>query len=201
MKTLLSMMACGVAAIGLAVAAPAVGSQAPDFTGMTASGKRISLSEFEGKKVVLEWTNDGCPFVQKHYDSGNMQALQKKVTSDGTVWISIISSAPGQQGHATPEQANTLTKDRNAAPNYVVLDESGEIGKLYGAKTTPHMFVIDEAQTLQYAGAIDSIPSSNQADISRATNYVTAALNSLRSGEAVVTRQSQPYGCSVKYAS
>lgn len=194
--------AVATAAMSLsAVAAPQVDKKAPEFTAQTASGDTISLAGFAGKKVVLEWTNHDCPFVKKHYGSGNMQALQKKTTADGTIWISLISSAPGEQGHVDPETARGLSATRNAAPSYVVLDESGDIGRLYAAKTTPHMYVIDEDGVLRYSGAIDSIPSANAADISRADNYVAKAMASLRSDQAVVTKQSQPYGCSVKYKS
>lgn len=198
---MLKVFAAAAALTLSAAHAQQVDQAAPDFTGTTTSGETITLSGFAGKKVVLEWTNHDCPFVVKHYGSGNMQALQKKTTGDGTVWVTIISSAPGEQGHVAPEVANALTTDRNAAPTYVVLDPSGEIGRLYGAKTTPHMFVIDEAGVTRYAGAIDSIPSARAADISRADNYVANAINSLRAGDAVVTKQSQPYGCSVKYKS
>ncbi|MEM9234610.1 MAG: redoxin domain-containing protein [Pseudomonadota bacterium] len=184
-----------------ATAAPIVGAEAPDFTGTTTSGETISLSDFDGQKVILEWTNDGCPYVKKHYNSGNMQSVQKRTTADGVVWISIISSAPGEQGYVTAAEADELTTSRRAAPTHVILDPEGTIGRLYEAKTTPHMFVIDESRVLQYAGAIDSIPTAREDDIARAENYVMAAYKSLKDGKPVVTRQSQPYGCSVKYAS
>lgn len=199
MKTLLTMAAGVLAAVTLAWANPQVGSAAPQFSGTTSTGETISLDQFAGKKVILEWTNHLCPFVQKHYGSGNMQALQRKMAAQDVVWISIISSAPGEQGHVAADMANDLTTTRQAAPSYVVLDPSGDIGRLYAAKTTPHMFVIDEAQTLQYAGAIDSIPSANQSDIANATNYVAEAMKSLGAGKAVAAKQTQPYGCSVKY--
>ena len=179
---------------------PIVGTPVPDFSAATTADIDINLGQFAGQKVVLEWTNDGCPYVQKHYGSKNMQRLQKRLTSEGVVWITIISSAPGEQGYVTPAQANDLTSSRGAAPTHVVLDPSGEIGRLYGAKTTPHMFLIDEAGVLQYAGAIDSIPTAREKDITRAENYVLEAYTSLKAGKSVVTKQSQPYGCSVKYA-
>lgn len=177
-----------------------VGAPAPDFEATTASGKTIKLSDFAGKAVVLEWTNDGCPFVQKHYGAGNMQSLQKRMTADGTIWLSVISSAPGEQGFADAARANALTTDRNAAPTHVILDPDGRLGRLYGAKTTPHMYVVDMAGDLRYAGAIDTIATADQADIPRANNYVEAALRSIKSDKAVAVRQSQAYGCSVKYA-
>lgn len=193
--------AASLALASFALAGPKVDQAAPAFSGTTADGQVISLDQFAGKRVVLEWTNHDCPFVKKHYESGNMQSLQRRAVADDIVWVSIISSAPGEQGHVSASMANTLTKDRKAAPTHVILDETGAIGRLYDAKTTPHMFVIDEAQTLQYAGAIDSIPSAKQADIARSDNYVRLALTSLRQGQPVVTKQSKPYGCSVKYAS
>ena len=183
----------------LTAAAPRPGQPAPDFEARTASGETIRLSDFEGERVILEWTNADCPFVQKHYGSGNMQALQRRATADGTVWLSVISSAPGKQGHVTAAAAQALTKDRKAAPTHVLLDESGEIGRLYAAKTTPHMFVVDEAGVVRYQGAIDTIRSTDQADVARADNYVTAALRALREDRAVAVTQTQPYGCSVKY--
>ncbi|MEM6648644.1 MAG: redoxin domain-containing protein [Pseudomonadota bacterium] len=186
-------------AMGAAMAAPQVGKAAPLFSGTTSTGQTIELSQFAGKKVVLEWTNHECPYVQKHYDSGNMQALQKKNTASDTVWISVISSAPGNQGHVSADRANALSTDRKAAPTHILLDESGAVGRLYKAEATPHMFVIDGDQTLRYAGAIDSIRSSDQADVARADNYVAKALQSLRSGKPIVTPQTRPYGCTVKY--
>ena len=187
------------AAVLLSAAAPRPGQPAPDFEGRTAGGETVRLSDFAGERVILEWTNADCPFVQKHYGAGNMQALQRRMTADGTVWLSVVSSAPGKQGHVTPAEARALTKDRKAAPTHVILDESGEIGRLYGAMTTPHMYVVDEAGTLRYAGAIDTIRSADPADIARADNYVADAMTALREDRAVVVPQSQPYGCSVKY--
>ena len=176
-----------------------VNQPAPDFTAVDSNGKEHRLSDFKGKTVVLEWTNHDCPYVRKHYDSGNMQALQKTATGKGVVWLSIISSAPGKQGHVSGAEANRLTSSRNAAPTAVLLDESGEIGRLYGAKTTPHMYIIDEGGELVYMGGIDSIPSTDTNDIARATNYVDAALNALSSGQPIEDAVTRPYGCSVKY--
>ncbi|MBB4658561.1 thioredoxin family protein [Parvularcula dongshanensis] len=199
MKRIAATLSAASLLAGAATAAPRVGQPAPDFSARTAEGQTVSLSDYEGKKVVLEWTNNECPFVKKHYDSGNMQALQRRATADGTVWLSVISSAPGKQGHVSGDRATELSAERKAAPTAILLDEDGEVGQLYAAKTTPHMFVIDETGTLRYAGAIDTIPSADIDDIPRAENYVSAALASLRNDQRVVTTQTQPYGCSVKY--
>lgn len=180
-------------------AAPKIGEPAPGFTGMDTSGKSHALSDFRGKPVVLEWTNHDCPYVRKHYSSGNMQQQQQAATGQGAVWLSIISSAPDKQGHVTPAQADALTAERNAAPSAVILDEKGEIGRLYGAKTTPHMYIIDADGKLAYMGGIDSIPSTNPADIAKATQYVPAALAQVMQGKPVTPSVTRPYGCSVKY--
>lgn len=196
-------LTAGALIASTAEAAPAVtiGTAAPAFTGVTSNGETVSLADFAGKTVVLEWTNDGCPFVVKHYTDppSNMQGLQKAAAADDIVWLSVISSRKGEQGHATPERANTLTTSRGAAPAHVILDESGDIGRLYGAKTTPHMYVITPEGELVYDGAIDSIPSAKVADIAPATNYVTLALSELAAGQPVSTPVTKPYGCSVKY--
>ncbi len=180
------------------VAAVEIGQPAKNFTAKDSNGQSVTLDSFKGQRIVLEWTNDGCPFVQKHYNSGNMQRIQNKY-KDNTVWLSIISSAPGKQGHVTGEGANTLTTSRQANPDLVILDESGEVGKLYEAVTTPHMFVIDENFNVVYDGAIDNNNSTNPATIKDATNYVEAALDALAKGEAIETPKTRPYGCSVKY--
>lgn len=180
-------------------AAVSINAPAPDFTGVDSDGNSHTLSQYRGKTVVLEWTNHDCPYVRKHYDSGNMQALQRSATNDGIVWLSIISSAPGKQGHVSGSKANALTKERKASPTAVILDPKGEIGRQYGAKTTPHMYIIDARGTLVYMGGIDSIPSSNPADIERATNYVDVALRALADGKPVTENVTRPYGCSVKY--
>jgi hypothetical protein len=181
-----------------AAAAPAVGEPAPTFGTSDSTGKTVSLGDFAGKYVVLEWTNDGCPFVQKHYNSGNMQALQKDATNDGAVWLSVISSAPGKQGHVDGDGADALTRSRDAHPTHVLLDESGDVGRLYGAKTTPHMFIVDPKGTLVYAGGIDSIPSADPADIPKAKPYVKLALAEAMAGKPVSEAVTKPYGCSVK---
>lgn len=176
-----------------------IGETAPDFTLPDSNGNTRSLSDYRGKIVVLEWLNHGCPFVQKHYNSGNMQKLQKAYTSKGIVWFSIISSAPGKQGYMTPEEATKAVQQKKAAPTAVLLDPEGTVGKLYGAKTTPHMFIIDSDGVLVYNGGIDDIRSTNPADIDKAKNYVQMALDELLSGKEVTVKTSQPYGCSVKY--
>jgi len=147
---------------------------------------------------VLEWTNHDCPFVRKHYDRNNMQQLQKTYTEKGVVWLSVISSAPGKQGHVSPEQAQALTTSRNASPSAVLLDPEGTVGRAYGAKTTPHMYMIDKG-TLRYMGGIDSIPSSDPADIPNAEPYLQAAVDAVLAGEKVTKPMTRPYGCSVKY--
>lgn len=182
-----------------ASAAVKVGEPAPDFTLAGADGKTHSLSGFKGKYVVLEWTNHGCPFVKKHYGSGNMQAQQKELTGKGAVWLSIVSSAAGKQGHVDAAQANDLTKKRGAAPTAVLLDPAGDVGRKYDARTTPHMFVIAPDGKLIYMGGIDSIPSADADDIARATPYVKVALAEAMAGKPVTNASTKPYGCAVKY--
>ena len=195
-------LTAAVAATGLALASGAalakaqIGQPAPGFTLTSSDGSDVSLSDFSGKTVILEWTNHACPFVKKHYGSGNMQDLQAAYTNDDTVWLSIISSAPGKQGHVSPDEARELTTSRGAKPTHVLFDPSGEVGRAYGAKTTPHMYVIDDNGTLlAYNGAIDSIPD----DIPKATNYVKTAMTALAAGETPNPATTKPYGCSVKY--
>ncbi len=183
-------------------AAPITGEAAPGFTNaVTATGETISLSDFAGQTVVMEWTNHDCPFVKKHYAEPvkNMQTLQSDATSTGTVWIQVISSAPGKQGYLEAEGALAKNTERGAAPTYTILDPSGDIGRAYDAKTTPHMYVIESDGNLAYAGAIDSIRSAKVDDIAVATNYVTAALTAVASGAAPEVATAKPYGCSVKY--
>jgi len=174
---------------------------APDFTGTTATGETVSLSDYAGKRVVLEWTNDGCPFVQKHYavPPANMQGLQTDASESDVVWLSIISSAPGKQGHRTGAEILDMNEGRGATPEHVIIDESGDIGRLYKAKTTPHMFLITEDGMVAYQGAIDDTPSARVSDIETATNYVSAAMQSVAAGEPVEVASSKPYGCSVNY--
>jgi len=187
--------------LNIANASPVVGQAAPDFTLLDTNGKSVALSELKGKTVVMEWTNHQCPFVAKHYDSGNMQALQKEAVNDGVVWVSVISSGEGKQGHVNANKANALNVERDAVPSHVLLDSTGSLGHQYEAKTTPHMFVIDAQGKVAYMGGIDDIPSANPADIDGATNFVRAALGEIKQGKPVSTSASRPYGCSVKYAS
>jgi len=186
-------------AASAATAAPEVGKPAPDFTGTDTAGKTWALAELKGKPVILEWTNHDCPYVVKHYESGNMQALQREATDAGYVWLSVISSAPGKQGHVSGKRADELTETREAAPTSVLLDAEGTIGKAYGARTTPHMFVIDEAGTLVYMGGIDDKPTTRLADVEGAENYVRLAMADLAAGQPVGKAVTRPYGCSVKY--
>jgi peroxiredoxin len=172
---------------------------APDFTLPDVRGESHSLSSYKGKFVVLEWTNFDCPFVHKQYDSGQMQKLQGTYTSKGVIWLRICSSAEGKQGHYTADEIQKrLGEDKSKATAYLV-DAEGSVGRIYGAKTTPHMFVINPEGVLIYTGAIDDKPSTNVADISRATNYVAAALDNSLAGKPVAVKTSTPYGCSVKY--
>lgn len=191
------LMALATAAIAADVAP---GKPAPDFIAKDSKGRDVSLSSFKGKVVVLEWTNNGCPYVAKHYGAGNMQALQASAAAKDVVWLSIISSAPGEQGHVSGAQADKIATDAKAKPTAVLLDPTGTIGRLYDAKTTPHMFVIDKAGTLAYAGGIDDKPTANPADIKGARNFVAEAIEAVTAGKPVVTATSRPYGCSVKYS-
>jgi peroxiredoxin len=176
-----------------------IGEPAPNFTGVDSNGKQQSLSAYKGKFVVLEWHNQGCPYTRKHYESGNMQRLQKEWTGKGVIWLTVISSAPGTQGFVTPTQENEYLQKMNAAPTAVIMDPGGSLGHLYGAKTTPHMFIIDPSGTLIYNGAIDDHPTSDQADIASSKNYVSMALQEAMSGKPVIDAATRPYGCSVKY--
>lgn len=177
------------------------GAPAPDFTLTDTNGQEHSLSDFKGKFVVLEWTNYQCPFVVKHYSQGHMQKLQKKYTGKDVVWLTVCSSAPGKQGYVTPQQANAMMREQEWSSTAMLLDPQGDVGQLYGAKTTPHMYVINPQGTLLYQGAIDSIRSANPTDIEKADNYVKMALGAAMKGEAVAVSDTRPYGCSVKYAS
>jgi peroxiredoxin len=189
-----------IAAAPITTHASKIGAPAPNFKGTDSKGAVHNLSDFKGKWVVLEWHNEGCPYVKKHYGGQNMQRLQKEWTAKGVVWLTILSSASGQQGHMEPAQANAYFAKQNAAPSAILLDPSGEIGRLYDAKTTPHMFVINPDGVLVYNGAIDDKPTSEQADLATASNYVSAALTEGMAGKAVTTATSRPYGCGIKYA-
>lgn len=182
-----------------ALATASVGEPAPGFSVTDSHGDTRSLSDFQGQVVVLEWTNHECPFVGKHYDSGNMQMLQRTFTDKGVAWLTVISSAPGEQGHVEADEANELTTARNASPTAILLDTSGDVGLAYGAKVTPHMYIIDEAGTLVYMGGIDSIRSTRTADIAKATPYVKVGLDQVLVGEPVTNPVTRPYGCTVKY--
>lgn len=190
-------------AIGVtgANAAPAIGQPAPDFVATDSNGKTVKLSDYKGKIVVLEWTNNECPYVRKHYGSSNMQTLQKEATAQGVVWLSVISSAKGEQGYVDPAAANQLTASRSASPSAVLLDPAGKIGQEYGAKTTPHMYVVDASGKLVYMGGIDDKPTSNPADIPNAKNYVRAALGEVMAGKSVSEPVTRAYGCTIKYQS
>ncbi|MAX26505.1 MAG: thioredoxin family protein [Phycisphaeraceae bacterium] len=175
------------------------GKTAPGFELKNSHGKTVSLSDYKDKYVVLEWINHQCPFVKKHYGPGNMQSLQKQYTEKGVVWLSICSSAPGKQGHLTANGWMQAAKDHKMASTAVLLDEDGKVGKMYGAKTTPHMFIIAPDGNLIYQGAIDSIKSPRSSDISSATNYVAEALDAHMAGKEVPNPITKPYGCGVKY--
>lgn len=175
------------------------GSAAPDFTLNGSDGKSYKLSQFKGKTVVLEWFNNDCPFVKKFYDTKTMQALQAEQKAKGVVWLTIVSSAPGKEGHLDAAGAQALYKERGMASTTILMDDKGTVGKMYGAKTTPHMYVIDASGKLAYQGAIDDRPSAQPKSLEGAQNYVTAALTALEKKQPVKTASSTPYGCSVKY--
>ena len=200
-RRLLLALAAASALAAPAAAAPVLGQPAPAFTAVDADGRARSLAEFRGKTVVLEWTNNGCPYVQKHYNSGHMQGLQKQATQEGVVWLSIISSAPGFQGYLTGPQARQWKTKVGAGSSDVLLDPKGVVGRAYGARATPHMFVIDKAGTLVYMGGIDDQPTADPDSLKGAKNYVAAALADVKAGRAVAQAVTRPYGCSVKYSS
>lgn len=196
-----SVFAIGLALmLSLTAHAARVGEPAPDFKVQDSKGKVHTLKDYAGKFVVLEWHNQGCPYVKKHYDSGNMQKLQKEWTAKGVVWLTVISSAPGLQGYVTPAQADAYVQEKNAAPTAVLLDPTGVMGRAYDARVSPHMFIIDPKGTLIYNGAIDDKPTTDLADVPVAKNYVSAALTEAMAGKPVSVPTSRPYGCTVKYA-
>jgi peroxiredoxin len=182
-----------------AYAAAKVGKTAPDFTATSESGRTVKLSQYKGKPVVLEWTNPGCPFVKKFYDSGAMQKLQADTRAKGVVWLSVNSSAKDNQGHVDEKSAKTVVREIKSLADEYLLDSAGTIGHLYGAKSTPHMFVIDKTGKLVYAGAIDDKPTADPKDIAKAHNYVTAAVDEILAEKPVTVRTTQAYGCNVKY--
>ncbi len=202
---LLSILAAAISfssvAVTTASAAATVGQPAPGFTLKDTNGKAVSLNDYKGKTVVLEWNNPECPFVKKHYESSNMQSLQSKYTKDDVVWLAVSSTEPQHQDYKKPEVMNALLKASNASPSAYLMDESGATGKVYGARTTPHMYIINGEGTLVYAGGIDDKRSANISDIKIAKNYVAAALDELKAGKSVSVSTSTPYGCSVKYKS
>ena len=180
-------------------AAPQIGQPAPDFSAVDSKGAPIHLSDYRGKTVVLEWTNADCPYTRKHYSSGNMQSVQALAQKNGVVWLTVISSAPGKQGYVNGTAADSLTQSRGAFPTAVLLDPSGTLGRLYGAKTTPHMFVIDKNGALQYMGGFDSIATADVSDIPHAEPYLQEAMLAVVQGGPVAHPVTRPYGCSVKY--
>lgn len=182
-----------------AFAAVTVGSAAPDFSLPDANGKTQTLSQYKGKTVVLEWNNPGCPFVQKHYSSGNIPKQQADATKEGVVWLTINSGASGKQGHLDNAGAQAFVAQYHAAPSAYLFDGDGKVGHLYGAKTTPHMYIIDAGGTLRYMGGIDSIASTDKDDLAKATQYVPQALAELKAGKPISVKTSEPYGCAVKY--
>lgn len=189
----------GAAPAAPAIASPTVGKAAPAFSVKDWDGKTRTLSDFKGKTVVLEWFNFHCPFVRKHYEPGNMQGLQKKYTGKGVVWLSVCSSAEGKPGWATNEGHKTNFKERNGAPTAVLIDADGTMGRAYGAKTTPHMYVIDKKGVLVYAGAIDDNSTADKEAVKTAKNYVATALDETLAGKPVSTNATKAYGCSIKY--
>src|SRR5688500_7847984 len=200
MQQMLTAFTAFVALAACAAEAQVVGQPAPNFKLNDADGRVVQLSDFKGKTVVLEWNNPGCPFVKKHYGSGNMQKTQAAAKAAGAVWLSINSGAPGEQGHMNGAEAKAFVAAAKAQPTAYLLDPKGVVGKGYDAKTTPHMYIIDARGTLVYAGGIDDKPTPNPADIDGARNHVLAALSELKAGKPNSVATSRPYGCAVKYA-
>jgi peroxiredoxin len=199
-RSALALLAAGALACCAQSQEVRVGTTAPEFKATDSHGNTEALDQFRGKYVVLEWHNQGCPYTRKHYISGNMQALQKEWTAKGVAWFTVISSAPGQQGYVTPGEENAYVAKMHASPTAVLMDPEGKLGRLYDAKTTPQMFVIDPSGKLIYDGAIDSRATPDPDDIRGADNYVSDALTEAMAGKAVEAPYTRPYGCSVKYA-
>jgi peroxiredoxin len=198
------LVALAGAAVGITVgtdafASPQTGTSAPGFTAVDSKGKRHTLAAYKGKIVVLEWTNHECPYTVKHYATGNMQALQMAATESGAIWLTVVSSRPGSQGYVEALEADKLTADRHAHPTAVLLDPAGDLGKLYGARVTPHMYVIDASGMLVYMGAIDDRPTADHASVKGARSYVREALDAVAAGRPVAVASTRPYGCTVKY--
>ena len=181
-------------------AEPVINKPAPLFSAQAADGKTVNLADFHGKTVILEWTNNECPFVKKHYETGNIPKLQQQAAAQGVVWLQIISSAPGKQGFVDGATAKKLNEERGATPTNTLFDPEGTIGRLYIATNTPQFFIINPEGVLLYNGAVDSIPSADKADIAKAENYISAALSELAAGKAISKNTTKPYGCTVKYA-
>jgi hypothetical protein len=201
-RSLFALPAASLAlAAGLAHAAPSVGEAAPDFTLKDASGRTVKLSDYRGKHVVLEWTNPGCPYVQKHYNSGNMPDTQKEAAAQGVVWLQVNSTEKASGDYLEGPKLVAWMKERKAQPTATLLDEEGTAGKAYGARTTPHMYIVDPQGKLVYAGGIDSIASSRAEDIKTATNYVKQGVAEAVAGKPISAATTRPYGCSIKYKS
>jgi AhpC/TSA family len=199
LNKLLAVSALALAS-SAALANATVGQAAPAFTVTDTSGKAVSLADFKGKTVVLEWVNPGCPYVRKHYDSANMQTTQKSATGKGVVWLAVNSTAQGHGDYKKPADMATWMQSQKAAATSTLMDSDGKVGKAYGARTTPHMYIVDAKGTLVYAGGIDDKPTANPADTKTATNYVNAALADIAAGKPIANASTRPYGCSVKYA-
>ena len=182
-------------------AAPSVGQMAPDFTLLDTAGKSVRLSDFKGKHVVLEWVNPGCPYVRKHYGSNNMQTTQKEVVAGGVVWLAINSTEEASSDYQTPEELARWMSDSKAAATHTLMDPQGTVGQAYGARTTPHMYIVNPQGQLIYAGGIDSIPSSSADDVKKAVNYVKQGVTQALAGQALSNPTTRPYGCSIKYKS
>ncbi len=196
--TLVTTLLASAVVFGNALSAPTTLGEAPVFTLTNSNGASVSLNQFEGKYVVLEWWNKDCPVVKRHY-GGNIQGLQKQFTKDGVVWLSILSSAPGKQGYVLGDAANDAMKSKEGAPSHILLDADGKVGKMYNAKTTPQMVLISPKGEMLYNGAIDNMPNGNSETMSKAENYLVRAYNEAKAGKEVTIKTSQPYGCGIKY--
>ena len=197
---LTSTLAAGLLSAFGAVAQAVVGQPAPAFSAVDTRGKTVSLDDYKGKHVVLEWVNPGCPFVQKHYNSGNMPATQKAAVAQGVAWLAVSSTAKDASDYRPPSDLAAWMHSKGGVPTATVMDNDGKIGRAYGARTTPHMYVVDPAGKLVYAGAIDNKPTANAADIKTATNYVNQTIGEVLAGKAVSQPTTRAYGCSIKYA-
>jgi len=198
-KAILGSVATILVSTAAAFAAPQVGAPAPDFVGTDSNGNTVALAELKGERVILEWYNHDCPYVRKHYDTSNMQNTQTAAAEAGYTWLQVISSKPGAQGYVEPDQANALIEKEGSVIEAKILDPSGNIGRAYDAKTTPHMYIIDTDGTLLYMGGIDDKPTARKSDIEGAKNYVLAAMADIDAGNPVQDSVTRPYGCSVKY--